>query len=125
MANSTERNVNLKTEVQTVQSHDILYGLSLDILYTPTREARMGVVRWHGRRWTSRNREYGLLWPLPGARRDLARCVQSLASRGLRGICVCGAIRNSVCEALLSAAVSRTAVRGEPQVVCSRGKGTG
>jgi len=28
-----------------VQSHDILYRLSLDILYTPTREARMGVVR--------------------------------------------------------------------------------
>jgi hypothetical protein len=43
-----------------VQSHDILYRLSLDILYTPARVPRAGVVPWHGRPWICRNNEFGL-----------------------------------------------------------------
>src|SRR5260370_23569840 len=99
----------------------MLYMLSLDILYTSARGARVGGERWRGRRWTSRNNGYVLLLRPPEARRGLAPFVQSLGSQGLPGICGCDATRSSVCEASLSAAVSRTEVRGEPQIVWSRG----
>jgi hypothetical protein len=42
-----------------VQSHDILYKMSPDILYTPARaqRAREHTFRCHGRRWMSENNE--------------------------------------------------------------------
>src|SRR5205814_7292454 len=44
-----------------VQSHDILYTLSLDRLYTPARKGRREVeAGWHGRRWMFGNSGYGL-----------------------------------------------------------------
>jgi hypothetical protein len=42
-----------------VQSHDILYKMSPDILYTPARAQRAPehTDRCHGRRWMSENSE--------------------------------------------------------------------
>src|SRR5260370_22502087 len=80
-ANDRLRAGNLKTRVQTVQSHDMLYALSLDILYTSARGARVGGERWRGRRWTSRNNGDVLLLRPPEARRGLAPFVQSLGSQ--------------------------------------------
>ena len=40
-----------------VQSEDILYILSRDILYTPRARARGGGEGWLGRRWMYENRE--------------------------------------------------------------------
>jgi len=46
-----------------VQPHDILYKLSLDILYTPgARSAPGWRKRWLGRRWMCRSNAYGLWW---------------------------------------------------------------
>jgi ketosteroid isomerase-like protein len=55
--------------VYCVQSHDILYKVSRDILYTP---ALVPPARreqgWRGRRWTWRNRKCGLWWRRHGGR---------------------------------------------------------
>src|SRR5260370_11971289 len=59
----------------------MLYAVSLDILYTSARGGRVGVERWRGRRWTSRNNGYVLLLRPTEARRGLAPFVQSLGSQ--------------------------------------------
>ena len=77
-----------------VQPRDILYRLSLYILYTPVREARVGVGRWYGRRWTFTSNEFDLQSLQRRGCSHSAFCSLSWGSRVPQDTCGCDAIRN-------------------------------
>src|SRR5260370_10373407 len=81
---------------RTVQSHDILYTLSRDILYTPARaqHARGWQERWHGRRWMFTSNASGSWWRPRKKCSPSARCVPPMRSRVRRDTCGCGATRS-------------------------------
>jgi len=62
-----------------VQSHDILYKVSRDILYTPrARSARGWRKEWLGRRWMCRSNACGLWWRRRRSCGRLGLCVRRM-----------------------------------------------
>src|SRR5215469_18972299 len=85
------------TSQKRVQSHDILYRVSQDILYTPARaqQAREMVPGWLGGRWSSGNNGCGLWWRRIAARRRWPSFAGSLGSRVRLAMSGCGVINRA------------------------------